>query len=247
MEKIYSRPRLLLSKKEENKYNKISPNKKNNSFNNKEIIRKTAKIAIIIIIAISVATNMIRAVEPIINRQCINMAKRLATEISNEQLTVVMEKYDYDDFINIIQDQNGNIKMIKSNVISINEVTSDIAVKIQEEINKIEDDDFSIRLGSFTGIKLFSGRGPKVYVRMSTVGSVETNLISEFKSVGINQTLHRIYMEVKCNITVLTPYSSSEQTVTNQVLFAESVIVGTTPETFYQLDGMSIEDSLNMI
>lgn len=244
MDKIYSRPRLLLSQKTE-RNNKIPQN--NNMFNNKEIVRKTAKTLIVIIIAIAVATNFLQAIEPIINRQCINMAKRLATEITNTQTTVVMENYDYDDFISIIQDKDGNIKMIKSNVISINEVTSDIAIRIQEEINKIEDDDFSIRLGSFTGLKLFSGRGPKVYVRMSAVGSIDTNLISEFRSVGINQTLHRIYMEIKCNITVLTPYSNSEQTIVNQILFAESVIVGTTPETFYQLDGMSINDSLNMI
>ena len=244
MDKIYSRPRLLLNTK---KFQNQFQNKLPNGFDNKDIVRKLAKTAIILIIAITVATNMFRAIEPIINRQCINMAKSLATKISNDQATVVMSNYEYNDFIDIIQDDNGNIKMIKSNVISINEVTSDVAVKIQDELDRIEDSDFSIRLGSFTGIKLFSGRGPKVYVRMSTVGSVETNLISEFSSVGINQTLHRIYMDVQCTVTVLTPYSSSEQTIGNQILFAESVIVGTTPETFYNLDGMSVDDSLNMI
>lgn len=238
MEKIYSRPRLLLK-------NKISFNP-NDKFSPK-LIKKIIKLIIIVIIAIVVATTIIRAIEPIINRQCINMAKSLATKISNEQATVVMKNYDYDDFINIIQDNDGNIKMIKSNVISINEVTSDVAVKVQDELDAIEDDDFSIRLGSFTGIKLFSGRGPKIYVRMSTVGSIETNLLSEFKSVGINQTLHKIYMEIQCTVAVLTPYSSSEQTIVNQILLAESVIVGATPETYYNLEGMSVDDSLNMI
>lgn len=240
MDKIYSRPRLLLNTKK-------SHNKLPDGFNNKDIVKKIAKTAIILIIAITVATSVLKAIEPIINRQCINMARSLATKISNDQATVVMNMYNYNDFIDIIQDTNGNIKMIKSNVISINKVTSDVAVKIQDELNKVEDSNFSIRLGSFTGIKLFSGRGPRVYVRMSTVGSVETNLVSEFSSVGINQTLHRIYLDVKCTVAVLTPYSSSEQTITNQVLLAESVIVGTTPDTFYNLDGMSIDDSLNII
>lgn len=240
MDKIYSRPRLLINAKK-------LPYKSPDGYNNKNIIKKIAKTMIILIIAITVATMTFRAIEPIINRQCINMARSLATKISNNQATVVISNYDYDDFVNIIQDNNGNIKMIKSNVISINEVTSDVAVKIQDELDSIEDSDFSIRLGSFTGVKLFSGRGPKVYVRMSTVGSVETTLISEFSSVGINQTLHRIYMEVKCTVAVLTPYSSSEQTISNQVLLAESVIVGTTPETYYNLEGMTEDDTLNMI
>ncbi len=240
MDKIYSRPRFLINK---NIFNKKFPE----GFNYKKIVRKTAKTFIIIVIAMIVATNLYKATEPIINRQCINMARSLATRISNEQATQAIKKYDYDDFVNIIQDNSGNIKMIKSNVISINELTSDVAIKIQNKIDEIEDSEFYIRLGSFSGIKILSGRGSKIYVKMSTVGSVETKLISEFTSVGINQTLHRIYLDVRCTITVLTPYSSSEQTIYNQVLIAESVIVGATPQTYYNLDGMSTEDSLNMI
>ena len=52
-------------------------------------------------------------------------------------------------------------------------------------------------------MKLLSGRGPGVKIRISTVGDVETNLKSEFTAQGINQTLHRIYLEAKCNINVL--------------------------------------------
>lgn len=240
MDKIYSRPRLLLNTRK-------FRNKMPQNFDKKDTVKKIIKTGLIVVIAVIVASSLLKALEPIINRQCINMAKSLGTQISNEQAAIVISQYDYEDFINIVQDNNGNIRMIKSNVISINEVTSNVAIKIQNKIDSIEDSKFYIRLGSFTGVKLFSGRGPKVYVKMSTAGSVETKLVSEFSSVGINQTLHRIYMEVKCNIAVLTPYSSSEQSIYNQVLLAESVIVGTTPETYYNLEGMTTEDSLNMI
>src|SRR5574344_757924 len=111
MDKIYSRPRLLLNTREfKNKFPK--------DFNKKDIARKIVKTGIIIIIAVVVASSLIKALEPIINRQCINMAKSLGTQISNEQATIVMSKYDYNDFIDIVQDENGNIRMIKSNVIS---------------------------------------------------------------------------------------------------------------------------------
>lgn len=236
MDKIYSRKRFVIIKN----LNKNKAGMKSN-FNNIRLV-----IAVIII-AIIVAITVIKAIEPIINRQCINMAKSLATQISNEQTSIAMKNYNYDDFVRIITGDDGSIKMINSNIVNINEFTSDIAVKIQNTLDKIEDSDFSIRLGSFTGIKLFSGRGPKVNVRMSTIGSVETNLKSEFKSVGINQTLHRIYVEIYCTVAVLTPYSNSEQTILNQVLIAESVIVGMTPDTYYNLEGLSTDDSLNMI
>ena len=50
--------------------------------------------------------------------------------------------------------------MISSNVIVINEIISDIAIKIQEELNKVENSKFKISMGSFTGSRVLSGRGP---------------------------------------------------------------------------------------
>ena len=45
---------------------------------------------------------------------------------------------------------------------------------------------------------------------MLTDGTVETDLKSEFKEAGINQTLHRIYLEVKCNVNILSIVSRNK-------------------------------------
>ena len=44
-----------------------------------------------------------------------------------------------------------------------------------------------------------------------------------------------MYLEVKCTIIILTPYKTMEEKITNQVLLAEAVIMGTTPETYFSL------------
>ena len=44
-----------------------------------------------------------------------------------------MQKYSYNDMFIIEKDSEQNINMIRSNVIVINEIISDVAVKIQEE------------------------------------------------------------------------------------------------------------------
>lgn len=93
--------------------------------------------------------------------------------------------------------------------------------------------------GSFTGFKLLAGRGPKVKIQISQIGNVETDLRSEFKSQGINQTLHRVYLEVKCKINILTPFQDIEKEITNQVLLVENVIVGHIPQTYYNLEGLN--------
>lgn len=80
-----------------------------------------------------------------------------------------------------------------------------------------------------------------------TEGTVETDLKSEFKDAGINQTLHRIYLEVKCNVNILTPYDTITETITNQVLLTEGVIIGNIPNTYYNLEGLNSEQMMEVI
>lgn len=172
MDKIYSRKRID-TKKISNYLNKKQNNKK---------YKNMLYITIIFIIAIITASMTLKAINPIINTQCEVIAKSIATKISNNEATNVMNKYKYEDLCNIEKDVNGNITLISANVIPVNEIISDVAVKIQEELNNTNDGKFYIRLGSLTGTKILSGRGPNIEIKMSTVGNVETDLRSEFIS-----------------------------------------------------------------
>lgn len=137
--------------------------------------------------------------------------------------------------------------MISSNVIVINEIISDIAIKIQEELNNVENSKFKISMGSFTGSRVLSGRGPQMEVKMSTIGNLDTDLRSEFSDAGINQTLHKIYLQVECQVVILTPFDTIEEKIANQVLLSEAVILGTTPSTYYNFEGVDKENVLEVI
>ena len=231
MPKIYSRTKIRI------------PNVLGNIKNK----RKMAMILIFITAIIVSGKMMLDAVNPIFDTLCENEAKSLATIISNEQATNVMREHSYDELFTVEKDSNGNVTMIKSNVIPINEIISNVAIKIQEEINKQGRKDIQIALGSFTGIKLLAGRGPGIQIRISTVGNVETDLRSEFQAQGINQTLHRIYLQVKCEVSILTPFKDITRDITNQVLIMENVIIGTVPDTYYNIEGMGTSDVLEFI
>lgn len=236
MYKIYSRPRI-----------KIPKIRKNKRFNDKNL-EKLVKIIIILIIAFSTVKLVLDAVLPIFDTLCENRAKSIATIISNEQATNIMKDHTYDELFTIEKDSNGNITMVKSNVITINEIISDVANKIQEEINVRGRENIEIALGSFTGFKLLAGKGPGVKIRISSIGNVETDLRSEFIAQGINQTLHRIYLQVKCEVNILTPFDNISKEITNQVLLIENVIVGNIPNTYYNLEGLDgTNDALEII
>lgn len=88
-----------------------------------------------------------------------------------------------------------------------------------------------------------AGRGPAVKIQISSIGNVETSLKSEFKAQGINQTLHRVYLDVNAKVSILTPFKDIEKDITNQVLLIENVIVGRIPETYYNIDGVDEKDN----
>ncbi len=208
---------------------------------------KGLKLIAVLVIAISFAYFSIKAIDPIMEKQCKNMAKSIATKISNNECTKVMEGYSYNDMLNITKDKDGNVLMVETNIVTINKIISAIPLSIQEQMEKQENNTFSIRLGSFFGSNLFAGRGPNVNIKMELTGNLDTNLKSEFVDAGINQTLHRIYLEVICNIVILTPYNTIEDQIVNQVLLAEGVIVGNVPSSYYNLEGLNASDSMQIV
>lgn len=205
------------------------------------------KIFIIMVIAFSTVKIVLDAILPIFDTLCKEKAKSIATIISNEQATNVMREHSYDELFTIEKDNDGNITMIKSNVFPINEIISDVAIKIQNEVDERGREDVEIALGSFTGFKLLAGKGPGVPIRISTIGNVETDLRSEFKEQGINQTLHRVYLQVVCEVSILTPFEDITEKITNQVLIAENVIVGKIPNTYYNLEGINTNSAIEVI
>ena len=57
-----------------------------------------------------------------------------------------------------------------------------------------------------------------------------------------------MYLEVKCEVVILTPFETISQTIVNQVLLMENVIIGNVPDTYYNLEGMeSSGDTLNVL
>ena len=102
-------------------------------------IKNKRKVILIIVFLTAIIVSgkiMLDAINPIFETLCEDKAKSIATMISNEQATNVMREHSYDELFTIEKDTNGNITMIKSNVIPINEIISDVAIKIQEVKSK---------------------------------------------------------------------------------------------------------------
>ena len=139
MYKIYSRPRIRIPKVVFNGGKRLNNPK----------AKKMTTILLILVIAFSTMKIILDAVYPIFDTLCETRAKSIATIISNEQATNVMKQHTYDEIFTIEKDSNNNITMIKSNVIVINEIVSDVALKIQKEIDHRGRENIEIALRKF--------------------------------------------------------------------------------------------------
>ena len=58
---------------------------------------------------------------------------------------------------------------------------------------------------------------------------------------GINQTLHQIIMTITIQITIVTPAGTDLIETSSQVVVAETVIVGTVPNSYLSVDSSGLK------
>lgn len=237
MSKIYSRKRFILKPM-------------NHVPRGKTIFlkRRTWGIIIVVIVIIVIYKTFFGYIDPVFESLCEDEVKSIATIISNQESTIAMNKYQYEELYTIEKDESGNVVIIKSNVVPINNMISDLTEGIQNRFNELEKTQIDIPIGSLLGSYYFSATGPSIPIKAIVSGTLDTEVKSEFISKGINQTLHRIYVNFECYMKIVTPIKNYQKKITNQVIIAEHVIVGNIPDSFYNLEGMSgVDDVLNVI
>ena len=115
----------------------------------------------------------------------------------------------------------------------MNNLVSDLTENIQHEFDNIGDPEIRISLGSLSGVYFLSGFGPEFPIDVEVTGTVDAEIKSEFVSQGINQTLHRVYVDFDCKMKTVTALKNYEQSVVNRVILAEHVIVGNIPDSYW--------------
>ena len=169
------------------------------------------------------------------------LASLATTKVSNTVTRIVSEavyqaiedgEIRYDGLVTFEKDETGQITAVRSNMAAFNHLQADILDTILTRIDQVSARELSIPVGTLTGFSLLAGRGPRISVRMESVGSSEANFHNEFVSAGINQTKHQIILTVDVSVSILLPGFTTATKVSNSFIVAETVIVGSVPDTY---------------
>ncbi len=128
---------------------------------------------------------------------------------------------------------NGKIGSISVNSSFLNLFSSEI---VADSILFIENSSssFGIPLGNITSARILSGLGPKIKVKIIPLGSVSGGIQSNFTEAGINQTLHRLTLNIKALIEVLSPFETCRAEINLIYVISETVIVGDIPNVYFR-------------
>lgn len=171
---------------------------------------------------------------PILESLAVTRVSNAVNAIVSEAVDEAIENGDirYDDLISFEKDNEGRITAVYSNMAAFNRLQSKILDIILERVDQVAARDLSIPVGTLTGSALLAGRGPRISVRMESVGSSSASFENEFISAGINQTKHQIVLQINVSVSILLPGFSTAVVVPNAVTVAETVIVGSVPDTY---------------
>lgn len=160
-----------------------------------------------------------------------------ATKVINETaLDIYSEEFDYSNMIITEKDNDGNITMLRADTIKLNYLSSKLVLESNEKISKLEEVGMEIPFGYISKNLMFYNLGPKLKIKLNQMGNIVTNYESVFESAGINQTRHKIYLNVDMKMKVIVPLNSKEVAVSCQIPISETIIVGKIPNTAIELN-----------
>ena len=148
------------------------------------------------------------------------------------------EEITYSDLVTIQRDSAGTITALTTNTAAMNQLRAELIRVVLEALDGVDVSQIQIPLGSLVDLDLLWGLGPTMKVHAMTVGTVEGEFQSQFSSAGVNQTLHKIDLELAVPLTLMLPGGAVETVCETQIPIAETVIVGQVPQIFLQNGGL---------
>ena len=201
--------------------------------------RKIAPIvAIILVVAVGV---LLISAEIRISNVRGKLISYAAKNAASSAATVGIEKsldtdrVRYADLVKFRRDRNGNIVSVSTDAYYLNKIGNNIGEEVDKQINEMKSYVLKIPVSVLFSEQFINGRGPKLPVIFVMTGITTTDFENEFTAAGVNQTHHRIMLNIKINTYVIHSGNVIVVPYETNVCVAESIVVGITPQTFAEI------------
>lgn len=183
---------------------------------------------------------------PIVIKNTESQMRSYATKSINYAIADTMnQNISYGDLVNIVRDKNDNVSFIEANSVRINLLSKTMSKVVMSNFLQFAKMPIKISIGSFSGLSILSGIGPKIAFNISPFGEVLCSFSSNFASAGINQTYHKLYLIISLKINIVFPFERLQVLSNSEVLLCETLIIGKVPEVY--LNSSNLDEMLNLV
>lgn len=206
--------------------------------------RRYRGLAFLLVGSLLLAALLRTKVNPLTEELAKATVSDLASNIINEAVNLQITEGDiqYDDLVTLERDNSGNITALTTNMQEMNRLKTQLLKILDDDFYDLSDDTISVPMGNLTGIQLLSGRGPKIPVKIVAVSSSDANFSGDFADAGINQTIHRIMLNVALDLVILLPSGTVTDHVSTDVCVAETVLLGPVPDSYTYFNSVGDAD-----
>ncbi len=141
----------------------------------------------------------------------------------------------YADLVQIRRDADGGILSLTTDTARLTAVSNAVNRNVDARINSVRRCPVRIPASALLTDAFLSGLGPQITFYVTLTGTSSTSFANTFDAAGVNQTRHRIVLEVEVTAFVIFGGGVTEHTVRNEVCLAENIIVGVTPDAVAQI------------
>lgn len=182
------------------------------------------------VLSVALAAVFEYQVKPIQDNFIRTKGKVVVQKCISDAVSKTLEASSGEDFVNISTDGEGTVTAVNTDSVSVNRFKSDLESEITASLEKIHTENIGIPIGAFSGLTLLTEIGPEITFTYFLTGSFEAKITDGFESAGINQTLHKVYLEVTGTV-ILAAYGYEEEIeVTTNYVISQTVIGGEVPQ-----------------
>ena len=176
----------------------------------------------------------------------ISEMKRITSIIINRSINSdILDKEDMNSLF-VINKEDNEIMTISLDSIIVNKLTDIISDACEDNLRLVEEGNYQELKEKFnigeeyfyvpSGIifknTLFSSIGPKIPINLKIVGNVTSNIKTDVKEYGINNSLITISSEITVEMMIILPFSSDYISITNLVPISIRLIQGKVPQIY---------------
>lgn len=197
-------------------------------------------------------------VTPKIEKYAQMKAKKIISFVFSQSINEdIISVFEDEELFITHKNNNGTVSSIDFNSIVVNKALAKVSSNVKGYMRKLEKgevddlnlsdedlfnvDDKKLKNGVIyeisTGIifdnAILANIGPKIPVKLSFMGNVSTDVVTDIKDYGINNAIVQIGIKIVVTMQVVLPYSSSQIDVESIIPVTIKLIQGTVPNYYF--------------